>query len=119
MNSCRLRPFRVLECLLHILAACLLVEFSLKLSRVSWPFYSYRSSQNGALRSFPSRGVGGTVVSESALRSTGTLLSRVGAPLPAPWPDAGPKGLRSFCCGLAICKNQNLSIEVLQHFMAS
>ncbi|GFO04905.1 hypothetical protein PoB_003141000 [Plakobranchus ocellatus] len=28
-----------------------------------------------------------TVASESALRSAGTLLSRVQAPPPAPWPD--------------------------------
>ncbi|GFN88448.1 hypothetical protein PoB_001495400 [Plakobranchus ocellatus] len=34
------------------------------------------------------RGVGSTVACESALRSAGTLLSRVRAPLPAPWPDA-------------------------------
>ncbi|GFN95058.1 A disintegrin and metalloproteinase with thrombospondin motifs 16 [Plakobranchus ocellatus] len=33
-------------------------------------------------------GLGGTVVSESALRSPGTLLSRVRTPLLAPWPDA-------------------------------
>ncbi|GFO18098.1 hypothetical protein PoB_004460300 [Plakobranchus ocellatus] len=32
-------------------------------------------------------GVGGTVDSESALRSAGTLLSRVRAPPPAPWPN--------------------------------
>ncbi|GFO30779.1 hypothetical protein PoB_005728400 [Plakobranchus ocellatus] len=36
-------------------------------------------------------GIGGTVVSESAMRCAGTLLSRVRAPLPAPWPDGGPK----------------------------
>ncbi|GFO41820.1 hypothetical protein PoB_006832500 [Plakobranchus ocellatus] len=47
------------------------------------------------------RGVGGTVASESALRSAGILLSRVRAPLPAPWPDGGPGSLRSPCCGLA------------------
>ncbi|GFO43154.1 hypothetical protein PoB_006965900 [Plakobranchus ocellatus] len=51
-----------------------------------------------------SRGVGSTVACESALRSAGTLLSRVRAPLPAPWPDGGPKSLRSPCCGLAIYK---------------
>ncbi|GFN84698.1 hypothetical protein PoB_001120400 [Plakobranchus ocellatus] len=32
-------------------------------------------------------GVGSTVASESALRSAGTLLSRVRALPPAPWPD--------------------------------
>ncbi|GFN85795.1 hypothetical protein PoB_001230100 [Plakobranchus ocellatus] len=48
------------------------------------------------------RGVGGTVANESTLRSAGTLLSRVRAPPPAPWPDGGPESLRSPCCGLAI-----------------
>ncbi|GFO33422.1 hypothetical protein PoB_005992700 [Plakobranchus ocellatus] len=42
------------------------------------------------------------VASESALRSTGTLLSRVAAPQPAPCPDEGPESLRSPCSGLAI-----------------
>ncbi|GFO21980.1 low-density lipoprotein receptor-related protein [Plakobranchus ocellatus] len=50
------------------------------------------------------RGVGSTVACESALRSAGTPLSRVRAPLPAPWPDGGPESLRSPCCGLAIYK---------------
>ncbi|GFN91076.1 hypothetical protein PoB_001758200 [Plakobranchus ocellatus] len=36
------------------------------------------------------RGIGGTVASESALRSAGTLLSRVQHPPSAPWPDGGP-----------------------------
>ncbi|GFN89730.1 contactin [Plakobranchus ocellatus] len=36
------------------------------------------------------RGVGGTVDSESAPKSAGTLLLRVRAPSPAPWPDGGP-----------------------------
>ncbi|GFN91420.1 hypothetical protein PoB_001792600 [Plakobranchus ocellatus] len=61
-----------------------------------------------APRSRPRRrplGVGSTVACESALRSAGTLLSRVRAPLPAPWPDGGPESLRSPCCGLAIYKN--------------
>ncbi|GFO26295.1 arylsulfatase b-like [Plakobranchus ocellatus] len=40
-------------------------------------------------------GVGGTVDSESAIRSGVTLLSRVRAPPPAPWPDEGPESLRS------------------------
>ncbi|GFO46570.1 hypothetical protein PoB_007307500 [Plakobranchus ocellatus] len=53
-------------------------------------------------------GVGGTVASESALRSAGTLLSRVRAPPTAPWPDGGPESLRSPCCGLAIYKNPTL-----------
>ncbi|GFO42410.1 hypothetical protein PoB_006891500 [Plakobranchus ocellatus] len=50
-------------------------------------------------------GVSGTVASESALRSAGTLLSRVRAPPPAPWPDGGSESLRSPCCGLAVYKN--------------
>ncbi|GFN80950.1 hypothetical protein PoB_000745600 [Plakobranchus ocellatus] len=49
-------------------------------------------------------GVGGTVASESALRSAGTLLSRVRVLPPAPWPDGGPESLRSPWCGLAIYK---------------
>ncbi|GFO08026.1 hypothetical protein PoB_003453100 [Plakobranchus ocellatus] len=35
-------------------------------------------------------GVGGTVASDSALRSAGTLLSRVRAPTSATRPDGGP-----------------------------
>ncbi|GFO37175.1 hypothetical protein PoB_006368000 [Plakobranchus ocellatus] len=46
--------------------------------------------------------VGGTVACESSLRSAGTLLSRFQVPPSAPWPDGGPKSLRSPCCGLAI-----------------
>ncbi|GFO29907.1 hypothetical protein PoB_005641200 [Plakobranchus ocellatus] len=57
-------------------------------------------------------GVGGSVASESALRFSGTLLSRVRAPPPAPWPDGGPESLRSPCCGLAIYKNQSLNQAV-------
>ncbi|GFO23755.1 hemocyte protein-glutamine gamma-glutamyltransferase-like [Plakobranchus ocellatus] len=57
----------------------------------------------------PPGGVGRTVASESALRSAGTLLSRVRAPLPALWPDGGPKRLRSPCCGLALYKKPNSS----------
>ncbi|GFN95089.1 hypothetical protein PoB_002159500 [Plakobranchus ocellatus] len=45
-------------------------------------------------RSFYGWGVGGTLVSKSALISTGILLSRVRAPPPAPWPDGWPKSLR-------------------------
>ncbi|GFN83696.1 prolyl 4-hydroxylase subunit alpha-1-like protein [Plakobranchus ocellatus] len=55
-------------------------------------------------------GVGGTVASESTLRSAGTLLSRVRAPPPAPWLDGGPESLRSPCCGLAIYKNQTSTV---------
>ncbi|GFO01778.1 hypothetical protein PoB_002828300 [Plakobranchus ocellatus] len=42
------------------------------------------------------RGVGGTVANESTLRSAVTLLWRVRAPPPEPWPDGGPESLRSF-----------------------
>ncbi|GFO27165.1 hypothetical protein PoB_005367000 [Plakobranchus ocellatus] len=50
-----------------------------------------------------SGGVGGTVDSESALISAGTLLLRVQAPpLLAPWPDGGPERLRSPCCRQAM-----------------
>ncbi|GFN80485.1 hypothetical protein PoB_000699100 [Plakobranchus ocellatus] len=55
------------------------------------------------------RGFGSTVACESALRSAGTLLSRVRAPLPAAWPDGGPESLRSPYCGLAIYKNSKNS----------
>ncbi|GFO39230.1 hypothetical protein PoB_006573500 [Plakobranchus ocellatus] len=48
-------------------------------------------------------------LSESALRSAGTLLSRVRAPLSAPWPDGGPESLRSHRCGLAIYKKLKLA----------
>ncbi|GFN99947.1 hypothetical protein PoB_002645300 [Plakobranchus ocellatus] len=51
-------------------------------------------------------GVGGSVTSESALRSAGTFLWRVRAPSLAPCPDGGPESLRSPCCGLAIYKKQ-------------
>ncbi|GFO05942.1 hypothetical protein PoB_003244700 [Plakobranchus ocellatus] len=50
-------------------------------------------------------GVGDTVACESALRSAGTLLSRVRAPPSAPRPDGGLK--RSPCCGQAIYKDTN------------
>ncbi|GFO01610.1 hypothetical protein PoB_002811500 [Plakobranchus ocellatus] len=59
------------------------------------------------------RGVGGTVDSESALRSAGTLLLRVRAPPSAPRPDGGPESLRSPCCGLAIQTN-NQSTEKME-----
>ncbi|GFO17683.1 reverse transcriptase-like protein [Plakobranchus ocellatus] len=48
-------------------------------------------------------GVGSTVACESALRSAGTLLSRVRAPLPAHWPDGGPESLRSSCSPISRC----------------
>ncbi|GFO40083.1 hypothetical protein PoB_006658800 [Plakobranchus ocellatus] len=54
-------------------------------------------------------GVSGTVTCESVLRSAGTLLSRVLAPPPAPWPDGRPGSLRSSCCGLAIYRQSNRS----------
>ncbi|GFN87136.1 hypothetical protein PoB_001364200 [Plakobranchus ocellatus] len=52
------------------------------------------------------------VSSESAMRSAGTILSRVRAPQPAPWPDGAPESLRSPCCGLAIYKNQICSSTI-------
>ncbi|GFO30843.1 hypothetical protein PoB_005734800 [Plakobranchus ocellatus] len=55
-------------------------------------------------------GVGGTVAS---LRSAGTLLSRVRASPPSPWPDRGPESLRSPCCGLAIYTNQPTAKTIL------
>ncbi|GFO10336.1 hypothetical protein PoB_003684100 [Plakobranchus ocellatus] len=51
-------------------------------------------------------GVDGTVAGVSALRSAGTLLSRVRVPPTAPWPEGGLESLRSPCCGLAIYKKQ-------------
>ncbi|GFO12104.1 hypothetical protein PoB_003860900 [Plakobranchus ocellatus] len=50
------------------------------------------------------RGVSGIVDIESALRSAKTLLSRIRALPPVPWPDGGPESLRSPCCELAIFK---------------
>ncbi|GFN74848.1 hypothetical protein PoB_000135400 [Plakobranchus ocellatus] len=38
-------------------------------------------------------GDGGTVNSESALRSSGTLMLQVRAPPPAPWLNGGPQSL--------------------------
>ncbi|GFO45822.1 hypothetical protein PoB_007232700 [Plakobranchus ocellatus] len=38
------------------------------------------------------------------MRSAWTLLSRVQAPPPVPWPDGGSESLRSPCYGLAIYK---------------
>ncbi|GFO07242.1 hypothetical protein PoB_003374700 [Plakobranchus ocellatus] len=64
-------------------------------------------------------GVGGTVASESALRSAGTLLSRVRAPPPASWPEGGPESLRSPCCGLAIYKKQNQTDKVIDQLAES
>ncbi|GFN98786.1 hypothetical protein PoB_002529200 [Plakobranchus ocellatus] len=55
-------------------------------------------------------GVGGTVDSESTLRSAGTLLSRVRAPSQAPWCDRGPESLDSPCYGLAVYKPPNFPI---------
>ncbi|GFO05607.1 hypothetical protein PoB_003211200 [Plakobranchus ocellatus] len=57
-----------------------------------------------------------TVDSESALRSAGSLLSRVRAPPLAPWPDGGPKRLRSPCCGQVIHnKPTNQQHTLLMH----
>ncbi|GFN92837.1 hypothetical protein PoB_001934300 [Plakobranchus ocellatus] len=52
------------------------------------------------------RGVGGTVTSESTLRSAGNPLSQVQVLRLTRWPDGGPESLRSRCCGLvAMYKN--------------
>ncbi|GFO45440.1 glutamate receptor subunit protein glur5, partial [Plakobranchus ocellatus] len=53
------------------------------------------------------KSVGGTVDSESALRSAGTLLSRVRTLQPAPSFEGGPENLISPCCRLTIYKNPN------------
>ncbi|GFO28535.1 hypothetical protein PoB_005504000 [Plakobranchus ocellatus] len=66
---------------------------------------SDRSSATGSAVT-ETAGVGGSVASDFALRSAGTLLSRVRAPPLAPWPDGEPESLRSPCCGLAIHKNR-------------
>ncbi|GFO00452.1 hypothetical protein PoB_002695700 [Plakobranchus ocellatus] len=50
---------------------------------------------SSALYSSSQPGVGSTVACESALRSAGTLLSRVRASPRGPRPDGGPKSLRS------------------------
>ncbi|GFO16689.1 hypothetical protein PoB_004319400 [Plakobranchus ocellatus] len=65
------------------------------------------------------RGVGSSVACESALRSAGTPLSRVRAPLLVPWPDGGPESLRSPCCGLAIYKKLKNSIHLTQLLLLS
>ncbi|GFO06521.1 hypothetical protein PoB_003302600 [Plakobranchus ocellatus] len=49
-------------------------------------------------------GVGGTVACEFALRSAGSLLSRIPAPPSVSRPDGRHGSLRSPCCGLAIYK---------------
>ncbi|GFO22186.1 hypothetical protein PoB_004869100 [Plakobranchus ocellatus] len=61
-------------------------------------------------------GVGGTVASESALRHTGAILSRVRAPPPAPWPNGGPESLRSPCY---MCKNQTKPLLYVVFFRIS
>ncbi|GFN96461.1 hypothetical protein PoB_002296700 [Plakobranchus ocellatus] len=83
-----------------------LIALRVKELTASWSYTVSSGSITECRCSCPSGslGVSGTAVSESALRSAGTLLSRVRAPLPAPWPDGGPKSLRSTCCGLAISK---------------
>ncbi|GFO32478.1 transglutaminase [Plakobranchus ocellatus] len=59
-------------------------------------------------------GVGGTVASESALRSAGTVQSRVRAPTPAPRPDGGPQSLRSPFCGVAVHKKPNQTLITIK-----
>ncbi|GFO03360.1 hypothetical protein PoB_002986500 [Plakobranchus ocellatus] len=49
---------------------------------------------------FLSAGLGGTVLSESALKFEKNVLLRVRVLPPAPCPDGGTESLRSPCCGL-------------------
>ncbi|GFO32450.1 hypothetical protein PoB_005895500 [Plakobranchus ocellatus] len=53
------------------------------------------------------------VDSVSALRSAGTFLTQVRAPLLTPWLDGGPQSLKSPCCGLAIYMKPNPSIHAI------
>ncbi|GFO03626.1 hypothetical protein PoB_003013100 [Plakobranchus ocellatus] len=71
--------------------------------------------RNGSCLYVSFGGVGGTVVSESTLRSAGTILSRVRAPPQAPWPDGGPESLRSPCCGLAYISKGFNPCEMKHH----
>ncbi|GFO04303.1 Ccr4-not transcription complex subunit 6-like protein [Plakobranchus ocellatus] len=71
-------------------------------------FYPLKGDSTPPMQLKKSGGVGRTVASESALKSAGTLLSRVRAPPPVPWPDRGPKSLRSSYCGLAVYETPDL-----------
>ncbi|GFN95493.1 hypothetical protein PoB_002199900 [Plakobranchus ocellatus] len=51
------------------------------------------------------------VAREPAVRSAGTLLSRVRAPLPTPWPDGGQKARDRFDVYM------NEEIQILCHFL--
>ncbi|GFN90129.1 hypothetical protein PoB_001663500 [Plakobranchus ocellatus] len=55
--------------------------------------------------------VGGTANSEPALRSAGTVLSRIQALSPAPWLNGELESLRSPCCKQAIHNNQILKLK--------
>ncbi|GFO11919.1 hypothetical protein PoB_003842400 [Plakobranchus ocellatus] len=63
------------------------------------------SHLHALLYRWASVGVGGSVTSEFALRSAGTLLSRARFPPSAPGLAEGLKSLRSPCCGQAIYKD--------------
>ncbi|GFO43679.1 hypothetical protein PoB_007018400 [Plakobranchus ocellatus] len=52
-------------------------------------------------------GVGGTVASEYALRSAGTLLSLVRSPPRAPQPDRGSQSLRSCLLWIGCIQTPN------------
>ncbi|GFO04404.1 hypothetical protein PoB_003090900 [Plakobranchus ocellatus] len=58
-------------------------------------------------------GVGDIVVSESALRSAGTLLSRVRVSPPAPWHDGAPKSFRPLLYNKSNCGTKVTSILTL------
>ncbi|GFN88498.1 embryonic stem cell-specific 5-hydroxymethylcytosine-binding protein-like [Plakobranchus ocellatus] len=97
VNSSR---YQALECIKPILneskpsPECKLMQ--------KWLQPGKKKLQETDARKYVAGGFGSTVACESALRSAGTLLLWVRAPLPAPWPDRGPENLRSPCCGLAI-----------------
>ncbi|GFO24319.1 hypothetical protein PoB_005082400 [Plakobranchus ocellatus] len=81
--------------------------FSHKHLCIDYSGLAISQAPNSAMAGSLAGGVGGTVASESALRSAGILLSWVLAPPKAPWRDGGPESLRSPYCGLAIDKNKN------------
>ncbi|GFO10987.1 hypothetical protein PoB_003749200 [Plakobranchus ocellatus] len=57
------------------------------------------------------RSVFNAVASESALRSEGTLLSRVRVPPPTPWSGGGPESLSSPYCELTIYKHLYFNLD--------
>ncbi|GFN75739.1 hypothetical protein PoB_000224500 [Plakobranchus ocellatus] len=59
--------------------------------RILWGFKGDASGSIVISYAVGQPGFGGTMDSESHLKSAGTLLSRVRAPPPAPWPDRAPE----------------------------